>query len=379
MAAKRRRGPGYADYRSALAEALERLPSAIYIHGAEEHLRREAIERLVAALARARPGAERLTLHGPVRGGEGGVSLADLLAECRTSSLFASERIVVLRRGEGTLFPQGGAEESAGESFSRLVENPGEDLHLLLECAGSHGQYALGKLLAKAAHGIPCPEIRRPEEAHSFLADLARRDGKSLPGEAAEMLIRAHGLALGTLAGELEKLIVYVGEEPAISIDDVETFLTGSIEFAVFGLTTAVEDGALPRALTFAGRILHIGTRDAQGRRSDADSSAHRALAMLSHTLENLLAARVAMAEGAEDEELASRLRISPFRARHLARAARRHPVAHLRQALGALASEIHATHDSGGDPARSLLRATVAACSRDPGARSAPRTSASS
>jgi DNA polymerase III delta subunit len=293
----------------------------------------------------------------------GGASLRELVAECGTNSLFAERRLVLLRRGDGTLFPQGAADEAASDAFARLLDHPDPALRLALECEGSHGQFALGKRLAGTAHVIPCPAVRRARDATEFLADQADHEGKALAREAADLLVQAHGTSLGTLASELGKLVAYAGDAPAITAADVATFLTGSIEFDIFGLTNAVEDADLPRALQYTGRILHIGTRDAQGRRTDTDASAHRALAMLGSTLENLLVARIALAGGADESELASRLRISPYRAKHLARAAGRHSVQHLRQALRSLADEIHATHDSGGDPALSLLRAATAAC----------------
>lgn len=359
---RKRSSHSYDDYADALADALASCPRVLWVQGAEEYLRRDALARVEAALRRTYPDLERLALHGPDPAGGEGTLLRDLVAECGTSSLFASRRVILLRRGDRTLFPTGGADERAQEAFCALLDAPGEDLWLLLETEGSFGQFALGKRLAKSAHVVPCPEIRRPQEAEAFLRETARRKEKDLDREAASLLVQAHGTHLGTLASEVEKLVAHAGDAPAISAADVEQFLTGSFEFDVFGLTNAVEARDLSQALLYAGRILRIGTRDTQGRHTDAAGSAHRALSMLASTLENLLVARIALAEGADDATIAGRLRTSPFRARHLARAAREHSVSDLRRSLDAVAHEIHATHDTGGDPELSLLRASLAA-----------------
>ncbi|MCX7934771.1 MAG: DNA polymerase III subunit delta [Planctomycetota bacterium] len=368
-----------ADYEKALANACRDLPLLLVVQGQEDCLRRQAVEAFSAALRRKHPQVEVLTLYGPAASKEERLPLTAVMGELEANSLFAAERAVVLRRAEHLLF--GGKGESgegrAGEKednkalsaaeakLAAYFAKPLPGMWLIIETRALDRHSRLGKVLAAKASIIPCPEVKQQAEILRWLRQRARHWHKEIEPRAAEMLIASHGSRLGALDAEIEKLALYVGERPTIAVDDVSQFLSGSLEFEIFGLTQAVEERDLRQALLYAQRIVEHGVRDQAGRKADGESSGQMALALLSRTLQGLISARLAVSAGESSQSLASRLGIHPYRAQRLYEAAKRFTLRELRYAISAIAEEFRASHDTGGDIKVALLRSVVACCGR--------------
>ncbi len=365
------------DHTAALNRAIGALPRVVAVCGEEAFLRRQAIGALLDALRQKRPGIEVVTFRGSSVSGESD-SLASVLREMSTSSLFASEKIIVLRQADRLLFPLRGSDEQESparkdapgrrqsrpeEALVAQIQSPPGDTWILIECEKAPKNRKLGKALHAEACMIPCPALKRQADVAAWLHRAAADLGKKLAPGVADLLFMTHGGQLGVLHAELDKLATYIGAaRKRIDRADVEAFLSGRLEFEVFGLTNAVEARDLKKALIFARRIIDQGTRDQTGRRTEGSSSAHRSLYMLAMTLENLLAARVEMAKG-RNADVAAATGTSPWRAEHLEKAAARFSVAELRRALVVLARESHASHSTGSDVGLSLERAVFGCC----------------
>jgi len=363
------------EFQDALAEAVSGLPRVTLINGGEHYLRRDALGQLTESLRTHHPQVEIITYHGPASASEPGLALGTVVGELSSSSLFASEKAIILRQADRVLFPAKAAdgEEETGASSARgrkqpdasemlieYLDNPSDSVWLLLECESVRKQFRLGKALCAKAYVIECPTLSRQNEVDAWLRVEAGRLGKKIAPGVSEILFTAHGGNLGALHSELEKLSIYLGEREEISRQDVETFLSGSMELDVFGLTNALESRNLSDGLLFARRICLQGTRDQSGKKSDGASSAHRAMFMVSRTLENLFVAR-AVKGGAG--EVAAAAGTSPWRAEKLLESAEKFSVAELRHALAVMAEESRASHDTGADVSLSLEKVVIAAC----------------
>lgn len=373
MCAKAARAASFQDHEQALSDACRTLSPVTVCAGESEFLRTDAISQILAALARKHPGIEELTLHGipPAGGGESGASLSDVLGELGAGSLFASSRVIVLRRGDRTLYPQGEGTAAAEiqKKFTEYMKQPSADTWLVIECESLNRQRVVGKALAADAVHVPCPSLTRQADVSHWLRGEAKRQGKNLESGVSDILFTAHGGNLGTLAAEIGKLALYVGSATTIAVRDAEQFLTGSVEFDVFGLTNAIEKRDLSESLLFARRIGSLGTRDKGGKRSDGEASTHQALSMLSRTMEQIFLARVVADRGGDENDAAGEVGASPWRAKRLLEAASLFSMPELRHILTDLAQLMHSTHDTGGDPHLSLERAVLACCQRKRGA----------
>ncbi|MCD7897935.1 MAG: hypothetical protein LUG50_14880, partial [Planctomycetaceae bacterium] len=148
---------------------------------------------------------------------------------------------------------------------------------------------------------------------------------------------------------------LFAGSGQRITAAMVGEFLTGTIEFDIFGFTNAIEARNAAEAVFYARRIATQGARDQKGKRESADTSAHKVLAILAGTLENLLRAKMAKARRADAEEFARSAGLSPWRARKLMEVSGKFSARELRNMVTAAADQIRSTHDTGGDVMLSL------------------------
>ncbi len=367
MCAKARNTETYHDYEQALSQAAKDLPPVLVIAGTEKRLRSEAVDHLLVEFRNKHHGIEEVILYGPGVQGDSGVSIGDILGELGSGSLFASSRVLIVRSADKTLYPQGEGDAAVAmqKKFVDYLKSPATETWLILECDSLNRQRITGKALASSATVIPCPQLNRQGDVAVWLKSAARKYNKSLDHGVAEMLYTAHGGNLGNLWTEIEKLSLYIGDNPTITTTDVEKFLTGTVEFDVFGLTNAIEQRDLTLALSFARRICSQGTRDQSGKRSDVDSSAHQALAMLARTMEQIFQTRIVQDRGGDEKDVASEVGTSPWRGKKLLESAALFPVSELRLILSSLAALVKGTHDTGSDPHLALENAVLACCRR--------------
>ncbi len=80
--------------------------------------------------------------------------------------------------------------------------------------------------------------------------------GKALEPDAARALQELVGESLNTLTEELEKLSLYVGERPAITIEDVEALVGQNRELSAFEMIDALVKQDTAKAVRLLERIL---------------------------------------------------------------------------------------------------------------------------
>ena len=353
------------DFQATSASANAELPGLVACTGDCEYLRGRAATCFRDSWLERFPGGDIATIRGT---GEGRtVGIADIIGELSGGSLFAKEKLVIVRQAERILFPQGGraGQDEAAQTeakpsgdrekaFIEWLEKPAKLTWLFLETASLPRNRTLGKRVAEHCHIIPCP-LPTQRDIPPWLFGKAKELGKRLDDAAVDLLVRSHGADLGILESELDKLALYAGDKEAIDASMAGEFLTGTIEFDIFNFTNAVEARDAAQAVHYARRIATQGTRDQRGKREGADSSAHKVMSMLAGTVQGLLRARVARALGADAGDFASAEKLSPWRASKLLEAAGRYSLRELRLMARYAADQIRRAHDTGGDALLSL------------------------
>lgn len=345
---KNRFGDGLAAYETALGVASESIPPVVVISGDQEFLRARALRVIRESLLKRSPGMDSMVLSGE------SATLSSLLAELSGSGLFASDKLVAARSADKLLFSKKtDGENTQIERLSAWITDPTPGITLILEGGSFPRNRKLGKLLAEAALTIDCPQSR-PAEAISWLMARAAESGTKIRRDAVEMLVQAHGADPGVLLAELEKLSVFTPDDQEIDREAVQTFLTGTLAFEIFGLTNAVEERDRPKATLYARRVTSQGTTDRDGKKSDAKNSAHQAIGMLANSMQNLLQARLAQSAGTVESWLASSGQ-GPWRAEKILAAAERFSLPELRRLTAYLSAQCKDVHDTGADPLSTL------------------------
>ncbi len=117
-------------------------------------------------------------------------------------------------------------------------------------------------------------------EASRWIADTADAQGVKIDTDAARELVDALGGDMTMISGELEKLILYVGEKKRVTLGDVETMVLAAKQRTLYELTDAISAKDRPRALAIIDAIISSG---------DGDDAAIGHLYMLAKTFRQML------------------------------------------------------------------------------------------
>lgn len=362
----------FSDYQQGLQSAVNNTENVIIIEGEEEYLRLQAVEAVQQELVRRIPDIAQVQFFGPTVQGEGVFDFSSLLIELTSSSLFASQKIITFKSAQRTLFGNTGNKESGNtkkipplQPLAEYIKAPRTENFLIIEVEKINRQRIIGKALAKCQI-IPCPVLNREHDIINWMKATVKKLNKTLATDAAITLNRAHGNDLGILASELEKLSLYIGDEHIIDNSAAQVFLSGSLEFSIFELTSALEKRNLGQALQLCRLIAEQGSKDRNGKRQDGDSSAHQAIALVSSLIENITQARALLAQQLPVSAIISEMGMHPKRAENMLAAAKKFSMKELSAILEEIVQAIKSTHDTGGDPKLALERIAVAVCQKD-------------
>jgi DNA polymerase III subunit delta len=92
-----------------------------------------------------------------------------------------------------------------------------------------------------------------------FINQRLRQAGKNLEPQARELILMRSGDALRILQQELDKLVVFVGDQRSIVVRDVEMVLADYGEGWIFDLTRAIADRDAAAALSQLARLMSQG------------------------------------------------------------------------------------------------------------------------
>ncbi len=139
---------------------------------------------------------------------------AEIISEALTLPVFADKRLVIVRSPKILI--------AARAAFVEYLRAPSETTTLLLLSEDRRPNKKDALAIAAGAVGATC--VFSPlseEEAVERLLASAKSAGKNLDPAAAAALVDQTGTDWGILAGELEKAVLFAGENQAISLEAV--------------------------------------------------------------------------------------------------------------------------------------------------------------
>jgi DNA polymerase-3 subunit delta len=204
--------------------------------GDEELLVARAIQRAAAG------SADAADATGPSRYDVTAAELdVDALAEMTSPSLFAEERVVVVR----------GLQDAAKEVVTALVEcieasDEGVTL-VMTHAGGAKGKAALEAIKGVGAQVVQVLPVKSARDREQFVQAEAKAVGGHLDREAAADLVAALGTDLRELAIATEQLVSDVGKQ--VTADDVATYHRGRAESTGFAVADRAVEGDVVAAL----------------------------------------------------------------------------------------------------------------------------------
>jgi DNA polymerase-3 subunit delta len=255
--------------------------------------------------------------------------LGEVLDRARTPSLMAPFQVFFIR-GVKNLYGRG-SHEAEFEAIEGYVKNPNPDALLIfiadhvsipadIRRMDLTDKERYQKIRDTLGEYCGIVELARVEEneAVRWLSEQAAKEGAKIDSDAAREMVDALGGNMMMLAGELEKLLLYVGEKKHITLADVETMVLAAKQRSLYELTDAISVKDRVRALQVLDAMLSTG---------EGEEAAIGHLFMLAKTFRQML---VILERNVRDTRMLwaalwQGFRVPPFAAEDIIKQARRY------------------------------------------------------
>jgi len=175
----------------------------------------------------------------------------EIFNDLQSPSLFTRERVVIVENATVFLHEQ-------KESVLAHAEQVDHAVLLVLETDQGAKRLRLGRRLMQKAAVIECYGLF-VGGVGQFLNAEARHLKKRIEPRAVQLLGARIGPDASALAGEMEKLAIYVGEKESIAAEDVEALVGGYRDFDTFELARCVVRGDSEGAFRAAKKLCDEG------------------------------------------------------------------------------------------------------------------------
>lgn len=220
----------------------------------------------------------------------------EILDTARTMPfLFSPWRVLFVRAPEPKPEGEKNREKEAklitaadGKLLERYFADPAPRTVLIFHLPGTARRMTAPARSLSALPGVVTriARVLKNGEAVSWMGERARAMGKAIAPAACDRLLEIVGSDLRRLDNELEKLVVFTGEDKAISAAAVDQAVAWVRDFEPYEIANALESGDLRASLLVLGARLEAGERPEQ------------VLARLAGFVRNILTAKVRLAEG---------------------------------------------------------------------------------
>jgi len=175
------------------------------------------------------------------------------IGACKTLSFFGGEKLVIVRGLDEFKW-----EDANVPPLLHYVSDPVPDACLVLTARKADRKRKVYKALAKLKGAGECTSPGEPALV-AWLKSRAKETGRTLTAGAARLMVGRVGLKPGLLAGELEKVMTFVGRTQSIDEQAVMDVVGETRLENVFDLTDALKAKNPARALSILRNHLSHG------------------------------------------------------------------------------------------------------------------------
>ena len=139
-----------------------------------------------------------------------------------------------------------------------------------------------------------------------WAARYLKKNGKSVSASTLEELLMRTGQDMNNIMSELDKLVAYVGDRDAVTVEDVREAVTSRTENRIFEMVDAIIAGKTEQAMNLYRDLLAM------------KEPPMRILFLIARQMSQLMAVKDMQQTGTDRGKIASVLKIPPFAARKL-------------------------------------------------------------
>ncbi|SHI71731.1 DNA polymerase III, delta subunit [Malonomonas rubra DSM 5091] len=222
------------------------VPALLFLYGKEPFLLQRAVRKVRKAVLLA----EKDDFNDNQFFGKEATAVT-IIDAAQTLPVFASHRLVTIK--DAHLLPA-----SEMDGLLSYLKNPVPETCLLLVADKIDSRRKFFQQFKKSGTLIefkPLTERELPGHIRSFLDERDYR----ISADALELFCSMVGDSLHEVHGELEKLLIYLGERTLVDVSDVQAVVSKSRSENIFELGNAVGRGDVARALSLAKQLTDGG------------------------------------------------------------------------------------------------------------------------
>lgn len=172
-----------------------------------------------------------------------GIEIAKTIELAQSLPFMAEHRLFILKNGS---FFESANKTNAEAFLSSLKDIPESSIFILVE-QNIDKRTKLYKHITKTGLIL---EAVLPTEAvlASWIVDICKSSNKQLSNATAIKAIRQLPQNMYSIKNEIEKLIIYIGDEKLINFDHIEQVCTKSLQAKIFELTKAIANKNIQKA-----------------------------------------------------------------------------------------------------------------------------------
>lgn len=173
----------------------------------------------------------------------------EILDTAQTLPMFSNRRLVVVRQADKL-------NVAVQEGLLPYLANPSPETCLLFTAAKPDMRRKFFSELKKQSGTIEFKRLYDDRLVPFIQAELSAK-GKRIATAGAELLAFMVGNNLHELVSQIEKVTLYVGEKPQITVEDVRGIVSQCKEFGAFELARYMGEKDLPKAVTTLQQMLN--------------------------------------------------------------------------------------------------------------------------
>ena len=187
--------------------------------------------------------------------------LGRVIEATSTLPMMASRRVVIVRRVERCLTPKRETRATAAdlEMFEAYLHNPHPHACLVLVASSLDKRRRLTTRLLETATLITCGVLESLGDAERWVTRRVAADGRTIERAAARLVAGLAGPDLPRLRGDVDRLLLFVGEQPTIGLDDARSVAGPAVAHDEWGVARAIERGQAAAALRELGLVVESG------------------------------------------------------------------------------------------------------------------------
>lgn len=188
-------------------------------------------------------------------------TLRQVVEAAATLPMMAPRRIVIVRRAERCLTPKRESRAAAADlaAFEEYLASPYPHACLVLVAAGLDRRRRTTARLLDAATQVTGDELASVADAERWVRRRVSAAGRSIDAAAARLVAARAGPDLPRLRGEVDRLLLYIGEAPAVSVDDARMVAGPAAAHDDWAVARAIERGQTAAALRELALIVESG------------------------------------------------------------------------------------------------------------------------